>query len=74
MNSMDTVNHAFPLLLIAVFMAAIAISCLCFPDLAAQMNGTYSAKDYRSMGKWLIVGSVLAAILGAVIFLVSLAA
>ena len=71
---MDTVNHAFAPLLFAVCMAAMAISCLCFPELAAQMNGLYSAKDYRSMGRWLVIGSVLAVILSAVIFLLSFAA
>jgi hypothetical protein len=49
-------------------------SCLCFPELATQMNGVYSAKDYRSMGRWLVAGSVLAAIFGVAIFRLSLAA
>ena len=71
---MDIGNYAFDLLYLAVILSVIAISCLCFPELAAQMNGLYSARDYRNMGRWLVAGSVLVAVASAVIFLLSLVA
>jgi len=71
---MDNGPPAFAPLVFAVFMAAIAISCFCFPELLARMNGLYSASDYRSMGRWLAIGSVLMVLVSVIVFLISLTA
>jgi hypothetical protein len=71
---MDNEPPAVAALMLAIFLAAIAISCYCFPELGARMNGFYTPKDYRSMVKWLAIGSVLALLASVILFVISLVA